>query len=153
MKSLLGSLLLFSSCATIFNTTPAYTYCGNVDVLTIYVREGSFIDCQEAMQVSNSAYELLWQKAAGPLNQPWRVEYVLGAIDITEPWAKLYPQERLIQVQSAAPSGLFHELLHAYMSETETGGRNQHRTMCANKLWRQLENDFNVQPYCHLIYE
>ena len=153
MKLLFPSVLLLSGCATLFTLTPKYEYCGNVDTLAVHVKDGAFMDCKEAMQVTNEAYELLWQKAAGPLNESWRVEYMWGAIDATEPWAKIYPDEHRILVQSAAPHSIFHELLHDYITETHTGGRNQHRKMCANTLWRQLEIDFDVKPYCHLIYQ
>ena len=148
MRKLLASLLVFSSCATFFNAAPQ-TYCGNVDVLSVYT-EGN---CKEAMQITNDAYELLWQKAAGPLNEQWRVEFTWGAIDVSGSWAKTDPRARLIVVRSVAMPSIFHELLHAYMMETHTGGRNQHRKMCANKVWRKLEDDFGVKPYCHLIYD
>ena len=151
MRQLLLSALLFSSCAAL-RVPPESAYCGNVDVLAIHVKNGSSLTCEHAMRVSNDAYELLWQKAAGPLNENWQVEYTWGIIDVTDASAKISPREHLIVVQEASPHNLFHELLHAYMTEMHTGGRNQHKTMCANAKWRQLEKDFGVPEYCHLMY-
>lgn len=145
MKLLLSSLLLFAGCATL---NADYVYCGNVDVLAVNIKADSVLTCQDALRVTNSAYELLWQQAAGPLNDSWRVEYTWGGIDVTGASAKIEPQQRLIRVKSSVPESIFHELLHAYMTETRTGGRNQHRKMCENAKWLKLEKDFGVAPYC-----
>jgi hypothetical protein len=151
MKLLLCSMLVLCSCATLSDLGTQYEYCGNVDTLQVFVQSGSQIGCRDAMSVTNSAYELLWQRAAGPLNESWRVEFIHEPIDISDPWARTYPYSHLIQVQSEAPTSIFHELGHAYMDENHSGGLSQHRTMCSNPVWRRLENDFGVKPYCHLV--
>ncbi len=152
MRFLLSGLLLFLSCATL-GLPPESTYCGQVDVLAIHVKNGSLLTCEQAIRASNEAYELLWEKAGGPLNEAWQVEYTTGTIDVIGASAKISPREHLMFVQASTPENLFHELLHAYMTETHTGGRNQHRTMCGNKVWRKLEIDFGIAPYCHLMYQ
>lgn len=150
MKKLLAAMLVMVSCASFPSLNPAPEFCGKVDVLDVYVRSG-ILDCESALQVTNEAYELLWQKDAGPLNETWRVEYVWGGIGIDDPWARTYPAERLIQVTSEAPFSIFHELKHACMFETETGGRSHHRKMCKDEAYLKLERDFGVKPYCHLV--
>lgn len=148
-KLLLTSLLLLSSCATLVSN---YTYCGNVDVLAVHVKEGTELSCPEALRITNSAYELLWQQAAGPLNEQWRVDYIWGLIDVIGASAKIEPDQRRITVSVSESESVFHELLHAYMTETHSGGRNQHRTMCSNSKWQQLEKNFGVHAYCQYMY-
>lgn len=152
-KLLISAILLLAGCASLVSLfgSPRYDYCGKVDLLSVFVKSESLITCVEALTITNQAYEILWQKAAAPLNEPWRVEYTWGVIDYSDPWAKTVPSERLIKIQSSARESILHELLHAYMFESETGGTSHHRKMCANKLWRQLEDSFGVRPYCHLL--
>lgn len=144
--------MLLCHCIAISNEKAQYEYCGNVDVLTIYVKQSSMFGCKDAMAVTDAAYDLLWQKAAGPLNDAWRVEYMYGSINIEDPWAATFPEEHLIRVQSDRPRSIFHELGHAYMYENHSGGKSQHKKMCADKKWLKYEEDFGVTPYCQWIW-
>ena len=153
MRVLLVCLLLLSSCATLkLLFGPAtFEYCGKVDTLEVYRKDGAWMSCKDALDTTEAAYEILWQKGPGPLNETWRVEYMYGAIDISDPWARTEYDKHLIQVKEEQPRSILHELGHAYMSETHSGGRSQHQKMCADKHWQQLERDFEVKPYCHLV--
>lgn len=153
MKIFLLVSLLFCSCASIkyLFHEPKYEFCGKIDVLEVYRKDFSFSSCKELLQVTEEAYEILWQKVAGPLNEPWRIEYMWGNISIEEPWAQTDPHIHLIQVREARTHSILHELRHAYMFETDTGGPSHHKTMCADKVWLKIEHDFDVMPYyCHI---
>jgi hypothetical protein len=154
MKGVLISLLfLLSSCAALqalFGPS-ALKYCGKVDTLEVYRQEYAFLSCKEVLDTVSAAYNILWKKGPGPLNQTWRIEYVHGSIAIDDPWAHINPDEHLIQVQEQEPRSILHELGHAYMSETHSGGRSQHRKMCDDVVWQRLERDFEVRPYCNLV--
>ena len=150
MKVLIASLILLSSCGLFPKEGSQLTYCGRIDVLTIYSKI-SALSCENALAVTDAAYDLLWQKAAGTLNESWQIEYVPGFINIEDPWAVTYPEQHLIKVKSERPNSIFHELGHAYMCETHSGGRSQHGKMCADKVWRKYEDEFGVTPYCHLV--
>lgn len=152
-KVALICLLLLSSCTDIkvMFGPPSYEHCGTVDVLEVFRREGGLITCEEAMTTTKAAYELLWSRGPGTLNENWRVEFMWGAIDASDPWGRTTYEKHLIQVQEKAPSSIFHELGHAFMFENHSGGRSQHRKMCTDKNWRQLEQEFEVKPYCHLV--
>jgi hypothetical protein len=136
--------MLLTSCATLSNENPQYSYCGKVNTLEVYRKDYSLVDCEEAMIFTQKAYSLLKQKA-GPLYSPWRIEYMWGYISVEEPFARTF--NHLIQVQSRFPHAVFHELLHAYMNETGIGGTSgtsQHKEICTNDAWRQAENYFGI---------
>lgn len=148
------TISLLSSCAAtvkIFGP-PTYEYCGKADVLEVYRVVGGFMSCKEVLATTSAAYEIMWQyKKAGPLNEVWRVEYTRGTIDISDPYARTDYEEHLIQVQEQEPRSILHELYHAWMSETHSGGRSQHRKMCDDPDWQKIEHDFEVHPYCYLV--
>lgn len=152
MRYLLLALVTLSGCATLTGQGLKSEYCGKVDTLEVYRREYTSISCSEAVSVTQQAYDLLWEKAAGPLSQPWRVEYMWGNINIEGALAHTDPFDHTILVQAQYPASIFHELLHAYMFETETGGSDHHTTMCHNKEWQHLENEFGVTRYCQWIH-
>lgn len=146
----LAILVFVTSCALFSSKKSDYEYCGKVDVLEVFIKNEA-TTCKKAMAVTNEAYELLWQKAAGSLNEPWRIEYMYGLINVEDPWAMTDYSKHLILVKSENLHNVFHELGHAYMSEMHSGGRSQHRKMCADKIWQKYESDFGVEPYCHLV--
>jgi len=144
-------LLLLTSCTTL-NTLfgpPVFEYCGEVDVLQVYRREGSQMTCKEVLSLTTSAYETLWTRGPGALNEAWRVEFMWGSIDISDPWGQTTYDKHLIQVREIAANTILHELGHAFMSENHSGGRSQHRKMCADETWQKLEREWEVKHYCH----
>ncbi len=151
-KYLLILLLLLTSCATlkILFGPPTFEHCGKVDVLEVYRLEGSALTCEEMLKVTTSAYEDLWTRGPGMLRETWRVEFMWGAIDITDPWGRTTYDKHLIQVKQLAPNTILHELGHAFMSENHSGGRSQHRKMCADEAWQKLEREWDIKPYCYL---
>lgn len=144
-------LLFLLSCTSIPKIHWELEPCGSVDKLEVFIKQYGLLSCKEAMEVTKFSYDILSKQAAGPLTLAWRVEYTWGSIGIDDPVARIFPDTRLIQVQSSTPRSVFHEMLHAYMFEHESGGRDQHRTMCANKRWRELESEVEVRPYCHTV--
>ena len=150
-KWLFLSVLLIASCISLRDLwTTRYEYCGKVDVLEVYKGTYSFLSCKDALAVTDAAYEILWQKV-GTLNQPWRVEFMSGSISVDDPYAFTDPVQRLIRIKEEQPRSILHELRHAYMYETHTGGKTQHGTMCGDEAWLKLEREFEVLPYCHLV--
>lgn len=145
MKKLLICLLLLASCSP-----ASFEDCGKVDVLDVYRKSGSLLSCEDAMSTTKAAYELMWTRGPGVLNENWRVDFMWGAIDASDPWGRTTYDQHLIQVQEQAPRTILHELGHAFMSENHSGGISQHRKMCADENWQKLEHEFEVKPYCHL---
>ena len=148
MKRLLLACLFLCSCECL---SPKMELCGKVDTLEVYRKGGSMLSCKDALATTQAAYDILWQRGPGVLNESWQVEFMWGAIGADDPWGRTTYDKHLIQVQERAPRTILHELGHAFMSETHTGGMSQHEKMCADKNWQKLEREFEVIPYCHLV--
>lgn len=148
MKKLLF-LLLFPSCILLPGQKANYEYCGKVGTLDVYCKEYSLLSCKDVMEITQDAHNLLLQKA-GPLNLPWRLEYTWEYTSIEKPLGTTYFTESLIKVQVNSPYSVLHEMFHAYLFETNTGGSNHHKKICGNEEWHKAEYNFGVRPYCHL---
>ena len=153
MKKLIVLLVLSSCVTTSTSLRPDIKdYCGEVGPLSVYAdRNNGFIVCADAMLVTYMAYTLLQQKA-GPLKEPWDVEYTyrnfsMDAVAIT------YPIEHIIKVKEGRPNSVFHELLHAYLQETTPGKHDDHKKICTNHIWFKAEADFDEWPiYCYTTW-
>lgn len=152
MRRLFIGCLILISCASLkelFTVEPKYEYCGNVDTLQVYQKYYSVLSCKDVLATTEAAYSIFRNKESKILNDTWRVEYMWGMISIDDPYACTYPNDHLIRIREQEPRSILHELMHAYMFETHSGGRNQHRKMCADKHWLELEKDFEVRSsYC-----
>src|SRR5271166_3742901 len=137
MKYLL-ILLMLSSCATMSGQTDKL-YCGEIGPINIYIdKNNGFVTCDDAMQTTQAAYILLWQKL-GLLKNTLNVEYTYKYIEYTDfdfsPFkpgvigsiptglapiptlATFYPDKNLIMVNEKHPKKLLHQLLLAYLYE------------------------------------